>query len=137
MDDEMDHLLTLIVEPPSRGWRLCMRMRHHIPEWTFPFFADKFNDRFRNAEIYNLRGMFSKYAHSPSHLAFMKFWVAKTIEVFNWSNFLEWSKISHISINGISPELMCPLCQRQVRPCSEGSEWRHRRYAGRRKPDNR
>ncbi len=137
MDNEMDHLLTLLVEPPSAGWRQCMRIRHCMPSWTFAFFTDRFHDRFRDAEIYNNRRVFDQYAASSGHREFMKFWCAKTIEIFSWTNYLEWSKISHIRINGIRPQLMCPVCKRQNRPCSSRGQWRNRWNSRRGKFDHR
>ena len=126
MDSKMDDLLTLVVEPPSTIWRFKMRVHHGVPSWTFPFFTDRFNDRFRYAELRNDTDMFDHFAKSKGHLAFMKWWMEKTKYVFNWMNFLEWCKLSEVRVNGIHFDNLCPICKRDCRRCSETRQWRNR-----------
>lgn len=122
----MDDLFMLVVEPPSTSWRFKMRVQHNIPSWTFPYFTDRFNDRFRHAEIENNIDIFRHYSQSIGHREFMKFWVNKTKEVFNWSNYLSWSIKSDVSIDGFNSDDLCPVCKRDCRRCPDERQWRDR-----------
>lgn len=127
MDSKLDDLLTLVVEPPSPSWRFRMRIEHQMPRWTFPFFTDRFNDRFRNAEIENDIEAFQHYCQSIGHRNFMKFWVNKTKAAFNWSNFLSWTLKSDVNIdkvNGIDTHFLCQICKRDCRSPSDIDQWR-------------
>ena len=124
MDNAMDDLLTMLVEPPRAAWRHKMRHRHNMPDWTFPFVYDRFYDRFRKAEIDNNIDEFNHYGQSLGHMAFMKFWVEKTKGVWNWSNFLSWCLKSDVYINGVNFDNLCEICKRDYRSVPEPCKWR-------------
>ena len=122
----MDDLLVLVVEPPSTTWRFKMRVQHNIPSWTFPYFTDRFNDRFRNYELKNDIENFRHYSQSTGHRNFMKFWVDKTKDVFNWSNYLSWGIKSDVDVQGLNSDKLCVICKRECRQCPSERQWRDR-----------
>lgn len=122
----MDDLLVLVVEPPSTTWRFKMRVQHNIPSWTFPYFTDRFNDRFRNYELKNDIENFRHYSQSTGHRKFMKFWVDKTKDVFNWSNYLSWGIKSDVDVQGLNSDKLCVICKRECRQCPSERQWRDR-----------
>ena len=126
MDRKMDDLLTLVVEPPSTIWRFKMRVHHGVPSWALPFFTDRFNDRFRYAELRNDTEQFAHYGMSLGHLSFMTWWAQKTRAVFNWSNFFAYCKKSDVRVNGVHLDQMCSICKRECRRGAETSQWRNR-----------